>query len=132
MKAHAARRIVARGPAALSATLFVGFKVGPTHRWKLKDIVRVALAQKLRERLGAGGTFIRSEGYYQPDIKVRPINEHSAMVYLSNAYDRLPARAFVAHVGRIAARLRHDLRQEEVLVNINKSAKVWREAPTRR
>ena len=106
----------------LSARLFVGLKVGQRTAYKVDDVIAVVRRVRKRQGKSADASILAQKGIYEDrsgDLIVEPSVQ---IVIIDLAGEKKPA--FVSDMKKLAEELRRKLKQETVILEIQKSGVV--------
>lgn len=102
----------------LSARLFVGLKVGQRTAYKIDDVIRVVRAVRKRQNKSADASVLAQKGIYE-DRSGELVVEPSMQVIIIDLAGEAK-RDFVADMTELAEELRRKLRQETVILEIQR------------
>ena len=113
-----------KGRGLLTGRIVVGFNVGAKTVWRLQDLVKAV--RTIREAQGrtAGATFLAQRGIYQTAVKGKLVQEPGAQIIIQNIWDLAPKAAFIKDMRGIAKKLTVMLKQESVLLEVQKGGRV--------
>jgi hypothetical protein len=101
----------------LSARILIGLNVGTKTVYTVKDVVEATM--KMRPK---GASFLAQRGVYF-DAKGRRIDEPSVQIIILD-FDKMTKQAFVDDMASLAEKLRKKFKQDEVVLEIQKSGVV--------
>ena len=101
----------------LAARIIVGLNVGTKTAFTVKDVVNATM--RFRPK---GASFLAQRGVYF-DSKGRRIDEPSVQIVILD-FDGMTKPGFTADVAELAEKLRKKFKQEEVVLEIQKSGRV--------
>ena len=106
----------------LSARLFVGLKVGQRTAYKVDDVIAVVRRVRKRQGKGADASILAQKGIYE-DRSGELVIEPSAQVVIIDLAGEKKA-VFVTDMKELAEELRRKLKQETIILEIQKSGVV--------
>jgi hypothetical protein len=103
----------------LAARLFVGFNVGSKPRWHVDDLIRIVKATRKKQGHPQDASFLLQKGVYTSRQSGKTVTENGSQVVLLNI-DGVSLKAFEAEMLALAEGVAEKLKQEEVIVEIQK------------
>jgi hypothetical protein len=112
----------AKGP-IWAARLFVGFNVGNKPRWNVDDLMKVVRRVRKKQKRKPDASFVAQKGIYTSSRTGKSVEEKGAQVIILNT-EGGTMRAFEAEILELAEEIARALKQEEVVVEIQKGGLV--------
>lgn len=107
--------------ATLAARLFVGFNVGHQQVYKMKDLIDIVRGER-KSRKKEGATFVAQTGIFEHDadfVTHGVVTEKGAQVIIFDMWNT-PLKKFSQEMVRLAEKIAKKMRQEIVIVEIQK------------
>jgi hypothetical protein len=101
-----------------AARLFVGLNVGKKPRWNVNDVVRIVKRVRREQTGSVGASFLTQRGLYSSGRSI--VNEKSVQVVILDE-QALGARKWKDQIVELAEALAEELKQEVVIVELQKS-----------
>jgi hypothetical protein len=111
------------GGGSYAARIFVGLKVGKETRWTIDDVIRITYETRKAQAKGGlveGASILAQHGIYQDKDSLEEVIEPSAQVVIIDL-SGMDKAVFVEQMSELAEKLRADLQQKEVILEIQKS-----------
>jgi len=106
--------------AILAARILVGFNVGARKQWKMKDVIGIVQDVRAKQKRKPDASFVAQQGIYTSSVSGKTVVEDGAQIIIVNL-DRDPMPKFRKHMERLAETLARRLKQELVLLEIQKA-----------
>jgi len=111
-----------KGP-VWAARLFVGFNVGKKPRWDVDDLVKVVKRVRKRQEQKPDASFVLQKGIYTSSKTGKTVDEKGAQVIVLNTTGA-SQKAFEKQMVELAEEIARSLKQEEVILEIQRSGLV--------
>ena len=102
----------------LAARILVGFNVGEKPTWTLEDVVAIVKSVRTEESK-PDASFVAQRGFYRHKVTNKLVEEDGAQVIIVDILG-MSYREFVLEMVWLAKIIARELRQEEVIVDIQK------------
>jgi hypothetical protein len=106
------------GGGGYSARLFVGLNVGQTKAYDIDDVIKIVWAIRKRQKRGADASILAQHGIYE-DFKGERVVEPSVQIIIIDLAG-VVKKIFVAEMKELAEELRKELKQEVVILEIQR------------
>lgn len=108
----------------VSARLFVGLNVGKRKAWKVEDVIKIVKRVRTDQTGNPSASFLWQKGIYQHDVSGDVITEDSVQVVILNLkFLKTSAKKFQAQMVELAETLAKKLKQESVIVEIQRGGR---------
>jgi hypothetical protein len=106
-----------------SARIFVGFNVGGKARWDIDDLIKVVKRVRKKQERSPDASFVAQKGIYTSTATGTTVEENGAQVIILNTAGA-KAKDFVAEMLALAEEIARALKQEEVIMEIQRAGLV--------
>ena len=106
------------GGGGFSARIFVGLNVGQAQKYKVADVIKIVWRVRKKQKRSADASILAQHGIYE-DFRGKRVIEPSVQIILIDTAGT-PKKEWIAEMTELAEALRKSMKQETVILEIQR------------